>query len=69
MRRDRFGVTADQLRFHRLLAVAVNRAGDNDRGVLVAVKPGWSYYHAHISAETARLMAAAGFAVQDRHDW
>jgi hypothetical protein len=36
--------------------------------VLVVTKPGWSYdRHATISAETAQLMRAVGFVVQDRH--
>ena len=58
----------DRLRFHRLLAVATMRAQDNGWGVLVVAKPGWSYDHAAVSAETARLMRAAGFVVQDRHE-
>jgi hypothetical protein len=58
----------DQSRFHRLLALAVMRAKDAGRGVLVVAKPGWSYDDcAGISAETARLMRAVGFAVEDRH--
>ncbi len=59
---------ADAGRFHRLLAWAVRHANDSDRGVLAVAKPGWSYdHHAGISAETARLMRAAGFVIQDRH--
>lgn len=57
----------DQRRFHRLLAVAVMRANDSGRGMLVVAKPGWSYVDDHISAAAARLMRAAGFAFQDRH--
>jgi hypothetical protein len=62
------GDAPDQKRLHQLLAVAAMRASDSGRGVLVVTKPGWSYDDAAaISAETARLMRAAGFAVQDRH--
>jgi hypothetical protein len=58
----------DVSRFHRLLVLAVMRAEELGRGVLVAAKPGWSYDHHHeISAETARLMRAVGFVFQDRH--
>jgi hypothetical protein len=57
----------DAGRFHRLLVLAVMRAGDSGRGILAVAKPGWSCDHAGISSETARLMRAAGFAVQDRH--
>jgi len=60
--------TSDRGRFHRLLVVAAMRANDTDKGVLVLAKPGWSYERrAAISAETAYLMRAAGFVVQDRH--
>lgn len=58
----------DPRRFHQLLATAVMRAIDRGRGLLVVAKPGWSNdHHADVSAETARLMRAAGFVVQNRH--
>jgi hypothetical protein len=58
----------DHERFRRLLAVAAMRAGNADRGVLIAAKPGWSYEHAHQpNAATRQLMERAGFVVTDRH--
>lgn len=57
----------DAERFRRLLAVALIRAAERDRGVLVAARPGWSYDDAGpVSATTRRLMESVGFVVQDR---
>jgi hypothetical protein len=58
----------DRERFRRLLAVALMRAHNHVRGVMIAAKPGWSYGSAQsTSTETQRLMASTGFVVQDRH--
>jgi hypothetical protein len=58
----------DHERFRRLLAVTAMRAGNANRGVLIAAKPGWSYEKAHeLSAVTRKLMERAGFVVTDRH--
>jgi hypothetical protein len=62
------GHSPDHDRFHRLLIVALMRAREINRGVLVAAKPGWSYDHAHPANDTTRrLMESVGFVVQDRH--
>jgi hypothetical protein len=58
----------DHERFRQLLIVALMRARDINKGVLIAAKPGWSYDHGHSPSETARLlMERVGFVVQDRH--
>jgi hypothetical protein len=62
------GLLPDQDRFRRLLIVALIRAREINRGVVIVAKPGWSYEHARPTSHTTRrLMESAGFVVQDRH--
>lgn len=58
----------DHERFRRLLIVALMRAREVNRGVLIVAKPGWSYDHARPTNDnTRRLMESVGFVVPDRH--
>ena len=62
------GSGSDHDRFRRLLVVALMRAREINRGVLLAAKPGWSYDHARLTNDTTRrLMESIGFVVHDRH--
>jgi hypothetical protein len=59
--------SADQLRFRELLGVAMARAHESNRAVVVTTKPGWSYDRSQPpSGAGRRLMEEVGFVVQDR---
>jgi hypothetical protein len=62
------GVDRDPRRFRQLLAATMVRADDLGQGILIVVKPGWSYDHAHtMSPVTRKLMEDSGFVISDRH--
>jgi hypothetical protein len=60
--------SADQLRFRGLLGIALSRAHEFNRAVVVTAKPGWSYDRSRRpSPASRRLMEGVGFVVHDRH--